>query len=204
MVLAQMLGLEPVLIEPTITSCARFFSKDKHSDIPSIIVDFGSLTADMSIFSNTKANLANSTVPTGGLVFTKAIQNKLDVSTDKAQFIKTKHGLGVSEFQKQITTALEPELQKIVTEIRRMIRYYGERYGADKHIGQVVMLGGGANMPGLGDYLTNALKVPVRTYNNPWGLFEHAGLHEPLQADRLMFATVAGLSLADPKEVLSR
>jgi len=199
----QMLGLEPVLIEPTITACARFFSKDKHSDIPSIIVDFGSMTADMSIFSNTKANIANSTVPTGGLVFTNAIKNKLNVTEEKAQFIKTKHGLDVSIYQKDILEVLSPELQKIVAEIRRMMRYYVERYGEKSPIGQVVMLGGGANMPGLGDYLTNALKLPVRTYNNPWGLFEHAGLHEPLLADRLMYATVAGLSLADPKGVLA-
>ncbi len=203
LLLAQMLGLETVLIEPTISACARFFSKDKHSGIPSIIVDFGSLTADMSIFSDTKANLANGTVPTGGLIFTKAIREQLKVTEEKAQLIKTKHGLGVSIYQKEVTEALEPELQKIVTEIRRMLRYYEERYSSKNHIGQIVMLGGGANMPGLGDYLTNALKVPVRTYNNPWGLFEHNNMQEPPQADRLMYATVAGLSLTNSKEALA-
>ena len=83
-----------------------------------------------------------------------------------------------------------------------MLRYYEERYGNKNTIGQVVTLGGGANMPGLSNYLTDILKVPVRTHNHPWAVFEYGHLKPPLQPDRLMYATVAGLSLLDPKEAV--
>jgi type IV pilus assembly protein PilM len=199
--LATKLGLEPILIEPTMTAGARFFARDKHSDVTSVIIDFGSLTATISIYE--KTILATSTVSAGGLVFTEAIRTMLGVSHDEAGDIKTKFGLDVSRYQKKIAEALEPSLGKVVTEVRRMLRFYEEHYGGGKPIGQIVTLGGGANMPGLSDYLTNALKVPVRTHEHPWAVFEYGHLQQPEEADRLMYATVAGLSLLDPKQVFS-
>jgi type IV pilus assembly protein PilM len=197
--LSVLMGLEAILIEPTMASCARLFAQDKQSDVPSLIIDFGSLTADISIVD--KTILATSTVPAGGLVYTEAIRNKLQITLEEAGDIKTKYGLGVSVVQKDVKKALEPALEKLVTEIRRMLRYYDDRYGANKRVGQIVILGGGANMPGLGDYLTDELKVPARTHNHPWALFKHEGLKPPLPADRLMYVTAAGLGLTQPNEV---
>lgn len=200
---ATRLGLEPVLIEPTMTAGARFFAQDRHSDMASIIIDFGSLTATISIYNKTIA--ATSTVSAGGLVFTEAIRNELGVSQEEAGDIKTRFGLDVSKYQKQVSSALEPSLGKIVTEIRRMLRYYEEHYTNQKGVGQIVTLGGGANMPGLSDYLTNALKVPVRTHEHPWAVFKYdPELKLPVEADRLMYATVAGLSLLDPQKVFAQ
>lgn len=203
--LATHLGIEPILIEPTMTAGARFFARDKHSDMASVIIDFGSLTATISVFD--KTILATSTVSAGGLVFTEAIRNELGISQDEAGDIKTKYGLDVSKYQKQVSTALEPSLDKIVTEIRRMLRYYEDHFGngtGSGGIGQIVTLGGGANMPGLSDYLTNALKVPVRTHEHPWAVFRYPhDLVLPEEADRLMYATVAGLSLLEPKEAFA-
>lgn len=197
--LARMLDLETIVIEPTMASCARLFTKDKQSDITSIIIDFGSLTADISIVD--KTILTTSTVPAGGLVFTEAIRSKLGISLEEAGDIKTKYGLDVSIVQKDVVKALEPALGKLVTEIRRVMRYYEEHYGPGKQIGQIVMLGGGANIPGLGTWLTDTLKIPVRTHNHPWAIFDHANLKLPLTADRLMYVTVAGLALVPPKDV---
>jgi type IV pilus assembly protein PilM len=199
LVLADMLGLDVILIEPTMAACARFFAQDKHSGDTTVILDFGSMTASISIFD--KTILATSTVPAGGLVFTEAIRNKLQVDMEKAGQIKTRHGLDVSQYQKEVIEALAPVLEKLSVEIRRMLRYYEERYGNKKGINQVVMLGGGANMPGLSNYLTDLLKAPVRTFNHPWAVFEYSHLKPPSPPDRLMYATVAGLSLLKPQEV---
>jgi type IV pilus assembly protein PilM len=199
LVLAKALGLEVVLVEPAMASCARLFANDSQSDVPAVIIDFGSLTADISIYN--KNILATGTVAAGGLVFTEAISKSLRITLEEAGDIKTKYGLDVSKVQKEVRKALDPSLQKMVTEIRRVLRYYDERYAGKNTIGQVIMLGGGSNMPGLGNYLTDELKMPVRTQNHPWASFEHEGVRPPAEADRLMFATVAGLSLLDPEEV---
>jgi Tfp pilus assembly PilM family ATPase len=116
--------------------------------------------------------------------------------------IKTRYGLGVSKQQAAIKETLEPTLAQIVKEIRRMIRYYEERYGSDRPIGQIITLGGGANMPGLSEYLTAALRLAVR-HTDPWQYLAHKDLKLPVSADKPMYATVAGLSLCDPKGIFA-
>jgi type IV pilus assembly protein PilM len=201
--LAGRLGMQAVLIEPTATAGARFFARDKHSDIASVLIDFGSLTATINIMDD--AIIATSTAPGGGLVFTQAIAKELGMDISQAGDIKTKFGLDVSQYQKQIQQALQPSLEQIVAEIKRMLRYYEEHYNGRGAVGQIVTMGGGANMPGLSDYLTNALKVPVRTHDHPWSVFKYdKDMQVPEGPDRLMYATVAGLSLLKPKEVFAQ
>jgi type IV pilus assembly protein PilM len=198
--LAQVLGLEAVLIEPTLSSSGRLFALDAQSDVPTVIIDFGSRSADISIYD--AHVLVTGTVQAGGEIFTDTIKSKLKVTQAEAQLIKTKYGLGVSKKQAEIEAALNPILSQIVKEIRRMMRYYEERYGADRPISQIVTLGGGANMPGLSDYLTNVLRLAVRHFD-PWQYFSYKGLQPPSAADKPMYATVAGLSLTKPHEVFS-
>ncbi|MEK7599668.1 MAG: type IV pilus assembly protein PilM [Patescibacteria group bacterium] len=196
--LAQILGLETVLIEPTLSSSGRLFSIGELSDVATVIIDFGSLSSDISIFD--KHVLVTGTVQSGGLIYTESIKKALNVSIEEAALIKTRYGLGVSKKQADIKQALEPKLQEIVKEVRRMLRYYEERYGQGRPVGQVISLGGGANMPGLSDYLTAALRIPAR-HTDPWQYLNYKGLQPPTNADKPMYATVVGLSLARPKEV---
>jgi type IV pilus assembly protein PilM len=198
--LARLLGLEAVLIEPTLSSSGRLlFAGDEASgDMPTVIIDFGSLSSDISIFD--KHMLVAGTVQGGGENFTNSIQKKLGVTAAEAGLIKTRYGLSLSKKQSEIKLALEPTLQQIVKEIRRMMRYYEERYGTERPIGQIITLGGGANMPGLSEYLTDVLRLAVR-HTNPWQYFSYKGLQPPSEADKPMYATVAGLSLAPSKEI---
>ncbi len=195
--LAQIMGLETVLIEPTLSSSGRLFMIDSQSEGASIIIDFGSESSDVSIFDN--HILVTGTVQGGGESFTESIKTKLGVSAQEAALIKTRYGLGVSKKQAAIRETLEPTLGQIVKEIKRMIRYYEERYGAERPLGQIIVLGGGANMPGLSDYLTEALRLAVR-HSDPWQYLEHKHLQLPAAADKPMYATVAGLSLATSQE----
>lgn len=198
LVLGRMVGLDVMLVETTMAAASRLFGHYKYSDVSSVIIDFGSLTADISIFN--KQMLVTGTVGAGGLVFTNDIKDGLGVTPAEAGIIKTRYGLSVSKKQSEILTALDPTLKQLIKEIQRMIRYHEKHYGTDNAIGQVVMLGGGANMPGLSEYLTNALRLPVRVHD-PWQYLNYAGLQAPTRADRLMYATVAGLALVRPQEI---
>lgn len=199
--LARMVGLEIMLVETTMAADSRLFAHSQRDDVSSVIIDFGSLSADISIF-NQKATLVTGTVPAGGLVFTNNIKDGLKVTFAEAAVIKTRYGISVSKQQPQILAALEPTLQQLTKEIRRMIRYHEEHYDTDKAIGQVIVFGGGANMPGLSEYLTNNLRLPVRIHD-PWQYLDYSGLQAPNKADKLMYATVAGLSLVRPKELFA-
>lgn len=196
--LMRLLGLETVGVETTIDAAGKLFLQDHQSDVPAVLIDFGSLSADITIFD--QHMLVSGTVTGGGEVFTNRIRDKLGVTQAEAQIIKTKYGLGPSKKQSEIIAAMEPVLSQLAQEIRRMIRYYEDRYGDKRKVTQVITLGGGANMPGLSDYMTNSLRLAVRACD-PWEYCTHKGLQPPSKADKPMFATVMGLSLIPPQEL---
>lgn len=140
--LMRLLGLETVGVETTIDAGGQLFLADKQSDVPTVLIDFGSLSADITIFD--KQTVVTGTVQGGGENFTNFIRDRLGVTQAEAQIIKTKYGLGASKKQAEIEAALDPILTQIAKEIHRMIRYYEERYGSDRKINQIITMGGGA------------------------------------------------------------
>lgn len=200
LVLTRLLGIEVVAIETTISAAGRLFVQAEQSDVPTVLIDLGSLSADITIYD--KGLVVTGTIAGGGDSFTTLIADKLKVTKQEAHIIKTKYGLGVSKKQAEITEGLKPILDQLVKEIRRMVRYYEERSNTDKKIGQIVTMGGGANMPGLSEHLTSTLRLPVRMCD-PWQHLDFAGLQPPNSVEKSMYVTVAGLSLVNPKEAAS-
>lgn len=198
--LGSIMGLETVALETTMSAVGRLFAADTFSDIPTVIIDFGSQSSDISIYD--RGIVTTGTVAGGGEIFTNTIKQKLDVTDAEAAIIKTKYGLTKSRRQAEIKAALDPTLTQIVREIKRLIRYHSERYGADRPIEQVVTLGGGANVPGLSDYLTNSLRVAVRLCD-PWEYVDHNNLQAPHYVERTMYASTVGLAMLKPDEVFA-
>lgn len=198
MTLASLLDLETVAIETTITAGSRLFVQAEQSDIPTMLIDFGSLSTDITIYDG--AIIVTGTVPGGGDSFTTNIAKALGVSKQEAHIIKTKYGLSVSKKQKEITEGVKPTLDQMSKEIRRMIRYYEERSGTERKINQIITMGGGANMPGLSEFLINQLRLPVRMCD-PWHNLSFGGLQPPNNVEKSVYITVAGISLMDPKEL---
>jgi len=201
MELTKILDLEPVAFDSSIAAAGRLFQKQgENNDIPAVLIDFGSVAADITVHD--KTSIITGTIPCGGDMFTDLIVKKLSVTKEEAHLIKSKYGIAKSKKQSQIMEELEPELNKLVREVKRMIRYYEERSGTTKKIGQVVTMGGGANMPGINDFLTSNLRIPVRMCD-PWNNFTLHKLQPPSPAEKSMYMTVAGLALIEPGEVFA-
>lgn len=199
--LTEILGLEPISFDTSISSSGRLFKmQESNSDIPSVLIDFGSISADITVFD--KTNIVSGTIPAGGDTFTNIIAKHLEVSREEAHVIKTKYGISKSKKQSEIVAIMQPELDQLVREVKRMIRYYSERTESKGKIAQVITMGGGANMPGLSDHLTNALRLPVRTYD-PWQKFDLHKLEAPNQDEKSVYVTAAGLCLINPSELFA-
>ncbi len=196
--LTRIAGLEAIALETSISASGRLFVQAEQSDVPTILIDFGSVSSDITIYDN--GLIVTGTVAGGGDSFTDLIAAKLKVTKQEAHVIKTKYGLGVSKKQKEITESLAPILEQLVKEIRRMIRYYEERSTTKRKISQVVTMGGGANMPGLSEHMTDILRLPSRMCD-PWQHLDFSGLQPPNTVEKSMYVTVAGLALLNPKEV---
>ena len=132
----------------------------------------------------------------------KNIADKLGISHEEAHVVKIKYGLGVSKKQKQVFEAASPVLDSLMREVRRMIRYYEEHTTTGHKITQIITLGGGANMPGISEYMTDKLRIPVRTCH-PWDYVDFGKLQPPSESEKSMYLTVAGLSLIEPGEIFA-
>jgi type IV pilus assembly protein PilM len=200
LVLTRMMGLEPVLLDTAIGASAQLFAHDKQSDIPSVLIDFGAKSTDITVFDH--GLVVTGTVAFGGDDITATIARSLRVTPREAIMLKSKYGLSPSVVQKQVLAAMDSSLELLLKEIRRTIRYYEQRYIKEPAIGQVVTMGGGANMPGLSDYLTERLRLPVRSFD-PATHIDFGHLHPFYNADRMSYVTVAGLAATNPAEVFS-
>lgn len=195
--LARILGLEVVAMEPTTGASNRLFGYTDQHKVPTVLIDFGAISTDITIYDNDL--VVTGTVTGGGDHYTGAIKDALDVTSQEAHTIKTRYGLNVSKKQAEIRRALKPLTDDIVKEVRRMARYYEERINEKKKIGQVVLLGGGANVPGLSNHLTDLLRLPVRTYD-PWNTIAFGKLKLPPAGEEGIYTTSAGLALLKPRE----
>jgi len=198
--LARILGLEPVAMQTSIGASAQLFSRDSQSDIPSLVVDFGSDSADITVFD--QGPVVSGTVACGGEQLTAAIAKSLGVTEKEALLIKTKYGLNLSKKQAQIEAALDPMLGLLVKEIRRTIRYFEEHASGKQTISQIVISGGGANMPGIAEYLTRTLRLAVRSFD-PTFYVDFGHLQPFGITERMSYVTAVGLAMNDPKEIFS-
>ena len=198
MVLCELLGLELALIETSINASTRLVMHAEDTDVPTLIIDFGAVSTDLSIFDSVLR--VTGTVTAGGDQMTERIAKKLQITKQQARTIKTKHGIHASKKQKEIVEAVQPLLHKLVDEVKRMDRFYQDRSNAKKKIEQVIILGGGANMPGLADYLTDKIRIPARMCN-PWLNMDFGNLQPPHQLEKTLYATASGLALIQPEEM---
>ncbi|MDB5166394.1 MAG: hypothetical protein JWM37_466 [Candidatus Saccharibacteria bacterium] len=196
MVLMQLLGLETVMLDTTIGASARLFSRDPQGNVPTVLVDFGAKSTDITIVRGEP--VVTGTVAYGGDDVTTTIVKALGISERQAVILKSKYGLASGPVQDQVVSAIAPSLETLVREIRRTIRYYEQRYTSEPAIEQVVIMGGGANMPGMAERLTEQLRLPVRSLDMTT-MVDFGHLKHIMGADRMSYVTAAGLALASPQ-----
>lgn len=198
---AEVAGITPVMMIPSVDAVARVLEATEEGKLSTLIIDIGPASTDIAVLDDGAIRVTGS-VGIGGNTFTLDIANKLDVSLENAHQLKVLNGLSLSPRQVKITHALQPSLERIVTETKKVIRYYNERLNEEKKIEQVLVVGGGSNVPGIGDYFTDALVMPVRVAS-PWQKLNFGNLKEPSKQFRPRYITVAGLASIDRDEVMA-
>ncbi len=199
MTLADMLGLEVAAIETNINAVSRIVTNSEGNSIITMIIDLGSTAADLSIYDSNTIRITG-TADCGSENMTTLIAKSLGVSQSQAHTIKTRYGIEPSKKQSEILSAIKPELDKLVTEIKKMIRYFNDRASDESTLGQIIVLGGGANLPGLSTYLTDQLRIPTRLCD-PWQKISFGGLQAPHQLETTLYTTAAGLSLISEEDL---
>ena len=195
---AESAGLVVSIVEPGMTAVARLLTKTEEGHLPSVIVDIGPASTDIAVLEKDNIRITGG-ITVGGNTFTLDIAKKLNVALENAHQLKVLNGLSAGPRQEKIETALEPSLKRIIAETNKVIRYYNERINKSQKLEQLLVVGSGSNMPGIGEYFTNGLIMPARVAS-PWQKLDFGKLPEPARQFRSRYITVAGLASIDRSE----
>lgn len=196
---AESAGLHASLVEPGISAVGRLLAATEDGHLPSIIVDIGPASTDIAILVGGSIRVTGG-IAIGGNTFTLDIAKKLNVPLENAHQLKVLNGLSAGPRQEKITNAITPSLERIIAETRKVMRYYNERLNDDRKLEQLLVVGSGSNMPGIGEYFTNSLVMPARVAS-PWQKLDFGKLPEPVKQFRPRYITVAGLASVNPGSI---
>jgi type IV pilus assembly protein PilM len=191
-------GLRTVMVEPSISAVARVLKNTEDGHLPSVIIDISPASTDIAVLDGSIRVSSGLTI--GGNTFTLDIANKLNISLENAHQLKVLNGLNAGARQAKIRQALDSSLKQILNETRKVIRYYNERLNDERKLEQVLIVGSGSNVPGMGDYFTDQLVMAARIAS-PWQQLNFNKLPEPAKQFRSRYITVAGLASVIPEEV---
>ena len=195
---AKRAGLRTVVVEPGMNAVARLLKISEQGELPTVIVDIGAASTDVAVLDKTIKVTGG--VAVGGNTFTLDIAAKLDVSLEQAHQLKVLDGLGPGKRQREIREAVEPNLTKIGSEVKKVMRYYNERVINAQKVEQLVIIGGGSNMPAIGDYFTESLLLASRVAS-PWQVLNFGKLPQPARQFKTRYISAAGLASVHAKEI---
>lgn len=160
-------------------------------------IDLGADTTKLYVVERNIVRVLHS-IKVGGASLTKSLAEKMQWDLARAEKVKRERGLGTSpaytpEENEKITQALAGGLEQVVSEAQHVIASYRET--EKKDVTHIILLGGGARMGGIENYLKTKLNVPVdisRSFNRTKGPIV---LEKSLHDAGPIFANAIGLAL---------
>lgn len=193
-------GIDIAMIEPSMNAVARLTEYTKEGGMATVIVDIGPTNTDIAICD--QAVRVTGGLAIGGNTLTLDIAKKLDITLETAHQFKVLNGLNAGPRQGKLTAALKPSLMRMVDETKKIIRFYTDRFPDESKIEQVLIVGSGSSVPGIGEFFTNELVMPARVAS-PWQNLNFGNLEPPSKQLKPRFMTAAGLALVNPEDIWS-
>ncbi len=157
-----------------------------------LVVDLGHRKTTACLMIDEHAVAARS-IPIGGLALTRAISKDLGLSLDEAEQLKCEQGLFDGGFESRSAGALA-HLDRIARELLRTAEAFEDLLGgpAAEQLDQITLVGGGARLHRVDEYLADRLGIRVQRIALP---AESEGAALVAGGDPLVFAPAIALAL---------
>jgi len=194
------LGIEVAAIEPSLAAVVRAVSHSSKKKTGAVVIDFGSRSSDMSIFDGTTVRVTGTTKQ-GGEDLTEVLVKKLNITKRQAFHGKARYGINQNTKQgREIYTHARPMLDTMVTEIKKLLRYYKRIEESKQDIDQIILIGGGANLPGLDEFIAKQTGLTV-SLCDPWVNISMGTLQGPNNVEKTLYTTAIGSALLQPEAI---
>lgn len=154
-------GLRPMMVDLGAFALTRVMARGELAGRTVALVDIGARVTTVVVVAGGAPRLVRM-LPSGGQDVTEAVSGALGIPLAEAEAAKRQIGIGysVSPDLEQAVEAIRTVSSALVEAIRNTLVYYSSSNpGAGPDV--VVLTGGGSQLPGLGQYLSSASKLPV-------------------------------------------
>lgn len=154
-------GLRPSMVDLNAFALLRSMVRGELLDKVVALVDIGARVTNVVVAARGMPRFVR-TLPSGGQDATDAVASALSISAQEAEGVKREIGIGyaVPPERQAAAEAIATPTRALIEAVRNTFVYYqGNHPGAG--IETVVLTGGGCHLPGLGQYLASASRLPV-------------------------------------------
>jgi type IV pilus assembly protein PilM len=190
----ELAGLSIVSVETEILSVIRSLIPINNAPT-SLIANIGAMSTTLGIVQN-GIIVFNYSVPLGGVALTRAIASDFGLQPDQAEEYKRVYGLSDKNFGGKVGQAIEPILTSLLTEVKKALTFYTDKYKNENPITQILLTGGGSNLPGLGVYFAQNMGLEAVSAN-PWKMLNIQGVPAEVEARGPEFSVAIGLALKE-------
>jgi len=188
--IANAFSLDLVSLETESFSLAR--SLVGHRPGVYIIIDIGYKMTGITVVDDGSVTESHSISAVGGEELTKVVANSFGVNIERANLLKKESGLN-SPSDKKLADILMPILGIIVSEAKKNEQAYLHTNG--KKISGVILTGGSSQMPGMQEYMSEEMNLPVEIGNPFQDISYDSLLEEKLRTISSSYAVAVGLAL---------
>jgi len=185
---AEMAGLELYAIEAEALGIARALVKDKKKII--CLLDIGAQSTTINIIEKGKLRKSYS-FNFAGASLTSAVSTSLNLDFTKAEEMKNKQGLASQDGN--ISRTLYLLIDPLLMEVKKILTDFSQ--SEQKNIDEVYLTGGTANLIGLKEYFTEALKMNVQVPNCFSDILYPPILDESLKKMSPSYSVAVGVAL---------
>lgn len=158
---AQGAGLKVRAVDLNALALLRSLLRGQPAGQTVAVIDVGARVTNLSIATDGRPRLAR-TIASGGADVTDAVARSRGITGPEAEQLKQQLGVG---FQaptgyEDVTDAILSTARGLVEAIQGTLSYF-QRSNPQHGLSGVLLSGGGAHLPGLGQYLASSVRLPV-------------------------------------------
>jgi len=191
--IVEMAGLKVVSIETEIISVIR--SVIAQNAPSTLIVSIGAQNTTIAIIQEGTL-VFTYTIPLGGTSINRAIAVDFGFSLQQAEEYKKVYGISDKNLGAKIGHAIEPILISLLSEVKKALAFYSEKYTTVSPIKQIILSGGTANLPGMDMYFAHNLGIES-VVANPWNALKMQSIPQTLHDTAAQFPVAVGLALKE-------
>jgi type IV pilus assembly protein PilM len=193
----ELAGLSVTSIETEILSTIRGVVGTSRFPT-SLLMNIGALSTSLAIVQN-GIIVFNYSIPLGGMAMTRAIAADFGLNLAQAEEYKKTYGLSDKNFGGKVKQAISPIQSAMMTEVKKAMTFYAEKYKNESPISQVLLTGGGANLPGIAVYFAQDIGLET-VIANPWKQLNVQAVPRDVDMRGPEYTVAVGLAIKEYEE----